>query len=344
MQVILIHSPTAGEGHPTRAALIHALAQAGHDPVYRSRDGAEWHTTLDAPADLVVAVGGDGTVRVVALALAGRGVPLAVVPAGTANNIALTLGVCGALHEIVATWERARRVRLDVGVARGPWGERRFVEAVGFGAFARTIRDADGLREAGAVHDTNERDKRLCDDLRMLRDQVRDCRAAEARFVLDGDTISGRYVLASVMSIRSVGPNLLLAPEADPGDGLLDVVLVSQDAREHLVTHLDRRLAGSTDAPEVPVRRARRVSVEWDGPDVHFDSEVWPKQGDHLRAVETPLRVDIELTGGSVEALVSLGASPELGRVAPANAPPSPALASPSRACRPRRSLPSRQR
>lgn len=316
MQVTLIHSPTAGEGHPTRDALMNALAHAGHDPVYRSSDEAEWHTVLDFPADLVVAAGGDGTVREVALALAGRGVPLAVVPVGTANNIALTLGVFGALHEIVATWERARTVRLDVGVTRGPWGERRFIEAVGFGAFARTIRDADDLREAGAVHDANERDQRLFDDLRMLRNQVRDCCAAPARFVLDGDTISGRYVLASVMNIRSVGPNLLLAPDADPGDGLFDVVLVPEDARDHLTAHLERRLAGSNSAPAALVRRARRVLVEWDGPDVHFDSEVWPKQRDHLRAVETPLRVEIALTGESALALSSLGASPELGRVA----------------------------
>jgi diacylglycerol kinase (ATP) len=316
VQVTLIHSPTAGEGHPTRAMLMNALAQAGHDPVYRSSDEAEWHTALDAPADLVVVAGGDGTVKEVALVLAGRDVPLAVVPAGTANNIAFTLGVCGSLHEIVATWERARRVRLDVGVTRGPWGERRFVEAVGFGAFARTIRDADDLREAGAVHDANERDQRLVDDLRMLRNQVRGCRAAPARFVLDGDTISGRYVLASVMSIRAVGPNLLLAPEADPGDGLLDVVLVSEDAREHLVAHLDRRLAGSTDALSSSVRRARRVLVEWGGPDVHFDSEIWPERRELLRAVETPLAVEIELTGASVLALSSLGASPEPGRVA----------------------------
>lgn len=305
MRVTLIHSPTAGEGHPTRAALMAAIEQAGHDPVYLSSDGAEWRTALDAPADLVVVVGGDGTVKKVALELTGRGVPLAVVPAGIANNIALTLGAGGALDEVVATWERARRIRLDVGVTRGPWGERRFVEAVGFGAFARTIRDADDLREAEAKSDEAGREKRLREDLRLLRDCVRDCRAVEARFVLDGERISGWYLLAAAMIIRSVGPNLLLAPWADPGDGLLDVVLVPKDARAYLAAHLDDRLAGSTDAPTVPVRRARRVSVEWYGPDVHFDSEIWPKRRHLLGAVETPLMVDIELAGESVEALAA---------------------------------------
>ena len=64
-------------------------------------------------------------------------------PTGTANNIALWLGVSGSLEEIVDGLSRSRPREVDVGIATGPWGRKRFLEAVGLGAFARTIRDAD---------------------------------------------------------------------------------------------------------------------------------------------------------------------------------------------------------
>jgi diacylglycerol kinase family enzyme len=317
MRVTVIHSPTAGAGHPTRMALLDALARAGHEAVYWS-SGAEWRTGLGEATDLVVAAGGDGTVKNVALALAtaGQGVPLAVLPAGTANNIALTLGTSGPLEDLVSTWRDARRMRLDVGLIRGPWGEKRFIEGVGFGAFARTIRDADDLRAAHPEADETDRDERLNDDLRMLQKQVQSCIAVPATFVLDGEALTGRYILAAVMSIRSLGPNLMLAPSADPGDGMLDVALVPHDAREELEVHLARRIDGASDAPGVFVRRARRISVRWDGPDVHFDGEIWPKRRDRLGAIETPLEVEIELTGESVEALCPRLPLPAPGRVA----------------------------
>ena len=92
-----------------------------------------------ADAELIVAAGGDGTVAAVAREMPGRELALAVLPLGTANNIALSLGCDGPLDALIEHWTQARVIHADLGVARGPWGERRFVEGVGGGLVARSI-------------------------------------------------------------------------------------------------------------------------------------------------------------------------------------------------------------
>jgi hypothetical protein len=80
---------------------------------------------LDKRADLVAVAGGDGTVASVARRMVGRGIPVAVLPMGTANNIARSLGLLKkSFEELVEGWRDARRVPLDVGIVCGPWGER----------------------------------------------------------------------------------------------------------------------------------------------------------------------------------------------------------------------------
>ena len=138
MRITLIHNPRAGkqddgEGEDLRKL----LKKAGHKVRYHSSKDGEWKRSLKKPADLVVVAGGDGTVGKVTRRMVGRGVPVALLPSGTANNIARTLGLVERpFEDLVRGWEGARRVKLDVGIAAGPWGERYFVEGVGAGLFA----------------------------------------------------------------------------------------------------------------------------------------------------------------------------------------------------------------
>src|SRR4051812_25250682 len=117
--------------------LCKLLEDAGHKVRYRSSKEDDWKRSLKKPADLIVVAGGDGTVGKVARRMVGRGIPMSILPSGTANNIARTLGVLDLHFEkIVRAWDKPRRVKLDVGVAAGPWGERYFVEGIGAGIFA----------------------------------------------------------------------------------------------------------------------------------------------------------------------------------------------------------------
>lgn len=96
-------------------------------------------------ADTVVSLGGDGTVNLCAGAVVGTDVALGVVPCGTANDFARSLGIPQALDEAIAQLREARRTVIDVG-----WvNDRHFlnVASIGMGALvARAITSAHKRR------------------------------------------------------------------------------------------------------------------------------------------------------------------------------------------------------
>src|SRR5690606_7135637 len=85
------------------------------------------------PGDLVVAAGGDGTFGRVARRLVGSDRPLAILPLGTANNVARHLGLALDPSRAIAQLASAEERRMDVGVARGSFGTRLFFEGAGLG-------------------------------------------------------------------------------------------------------------------------------------------------------------------------------------------------------------------
>jgi diacylglycerol kinase family enzyme len=96
---------------------------------------------VDADAALVVVVGGDGTVRACAQALAGTGVPLAIVPVGSANLTARALGLPGRLVPALEVAFRGQDRRIDLGSADGA----AFAAMAGIGLDAAVIARARGL-------------------------------------------------------------------------------------------------------------------------------------------------------------------------------------------------------
>src|SRR5687767_3417066 len=141
MKVTIIHNPNAGKGEPSADSLIKALKEAGYDPRYQSSKEKKWSRILDKRADLFAIAGGDGTVARVARRLADReivSVPIGIVPLGTANNIAESLGVRAAekVKKTIATWQDAKRVTVDVGEATSDEENKLFIESVGTGFFA----------------------------------------------------------------------------------------------------------------------------------------------------------------------------------------------------------------
>src|SRR6185436_20576700 len=122
MKVALIHNPNAGDDSgPSTGQLQALIREAGHKVRLQSIEGRHWTETIDRKADLVVVAGGDGTVGEVARQLVGKGVPLAVLPLGTANNISRTLGIADkSVLQLIPGWASARRLHFDAGIATGP--------------------------------------------------------------------------------------------------------------------------------------------------------------------------------------------------------------------------------
>jgi diacylglycerol kinase family enzyme len=311
-RVTLFHNPKAGDESHEGDELMECLRAAGFEPTYQSTK-KNYKPALRDPGDLVVVAGGDGTIRKIATRLAGGGVPVAIVPLGTANNIAKTLGAVGDPRRLIEGLSTAKRKRFDVWAARGAWGEERFMEGAGFGLFTETMSALDEREEKKAFAPAGG-GERIAAALRALYEALPRFEPVELSVELDGRELSGRYLLLEAMNIRHVGPNLLLAPDADPGDGYLDLVLVEEDRRGELAGYLENRLDGKQEAPLLPARRGRHLRVVYERASLHLDDKLLPDESERSKksrgpkartaATASPFTLDVRIGQAALDFLV----------------------------------------
>lgn len=300
MRVTLIHNPSAGSTEHTESQeLSELLRRAGHEVRYQSCRQEAWEAVLELPADAVAVAGGDGTVARVAKAMAGRGVPVAPLPAGTANNIGRALGLAELPYEEIARgWESGRRVKLDIATARGPWGERPIIEGLGVGLFTEAIPEIDRSR---AVNGMPHADAKVSYSLQMLRELLQRYEPFGLDARMDGKDVSGTFLLFEAMIMPLVGPNLYLAPDARMGDGCFELVVATPSERERVARYLESWQDGKARLPVLPTLRGKRLRIEKCGARVHLDDELWPSETDGGRAGGP---IELVMQGDSVELVV----------------------------------------
>jgi diacylglycerol kinase family enzyme len=279
LRVTLIHNPEAGdETRPTRGQLEALIKEAGHKVRYQSVKDDGWSKALKKDADLIVVAGGDGAIGKVARRIIGWKVPLAVLPMGTANNISRTLGIAHLpITLLIASWEKGQLVPFDTGIAEGPWGKRPFVEGFGTGLFPRAVPHIDANETMAEIADV---EVKVTYTLQLLREYLEKCPATEVKGTLDGENISGRYLLFEALLTQFIGPNLPLAPNILLDDGLFDVVMIHDHDREKLHEHLATWQEGALWPAEFKTRQGARLEIEWRGFPVHMDDKVWPREGE----------------------------------------------------------------
>ena len=304
MRVTVIHNPGAGRHDAdTVKALTKLVRRAGHKPRLQSAKEKGWADVLDKKADLVVVAGGDGTVASVTRRMVGRGVPVAILPSGTANNVARSLGLLKTpFEDLVAGWRNARRVPLDVGIASGPWGERFFIEGLGAGLFAELlVRSEQNEAKKKKDKKTKRPSQVIQDALRRLKETAKTAEPVEISAQLDGVDISGSYLLFEAVNLPFVGPSLLIAPENRVGDGQLEVVLVPESRRAQLVRYLDQWHENRERGSLLPSRRGKHLQIEWTGFALHIDDKLRPRK--KAKADEIAGLVDVRVNDTAVEFL-----------------------------------------
>ena len=205
-------------------------------------------------ADSVASVGGDGAINIVASALvrAGSDMVLAPVPAGTVNLATQVLGLADA--QATADAVIAGRSRsIDVGETE----QGIFVLNASTGFDAAVIDDADDHSDA------------RFGQLSFLRAGLRRLRresGVHVRVESDGDvTFDGRAMSVIVMNVgQRVSDSLYVAPDAQPNDGVLDVVIVRADTVRRMAATV-WRLVRRREVPDRDAVRAQgcKVRVDW---------------------------------------------------------------------------------
>ena len=273
MRVLLIHNPKAGEGKHSRKQLMASLSRCGHQAFYQSIKERAWSKAFKKPVDLVIAAGGDGTVHKTAWQILDSGIPLAILPLGTANNLARSLGFGGSVDEILDSIHCGKSQPFDAGVARNGSHIDCFLEAAGGALFADYFPAAEANEQQGALPK-----EQLKEHLALLRELALDYPARHWKISMDGQDISGRYILWGAMNIRSAGPVLHLAPKARTDDGQLDFVAVRENQRKVFIKHVEAHLAGRKERVPLTPRRFRELTITSPSGRLHLDGEPWPEK------------------------------------------------------------------
>jgi diacylglycerol kinase family enzyme len=206
--------------------------------------------------------------------------PLSVIPLGTANNLARSLGFVGSPQEIISRIENGKKRAFDVGIARGPWGKRFLFEGAGGGLLADYLR---------AAKDTASNGKRLSKKQEMtrhvssLRQRLQNYPARKWKIDIDGKHVSGRYILWEALNIHSVGPALYLAGHASTKDGHFDLVCVSERDRSVLSKYLDTRLTEKKTKFPLPLRGFRELKITSKKATIHLDDKFWPRKEENAK-------------------------------------------------------------
>jgi diacylglycerol kinase (ATP) len=203
-------------------------------------------------ATVVFVWGGDGMVQRCIDALAGSGVTLAIIPAGTANLLASNLGIPRDIAKAVRIGLRGKTQAMDVGVMNG---ER-------FGVMAGTGFDALVMREVDSAQ------KETLGRLAYVRSAVNAMHAKRVHMKIRVDGTVWFEGKASSVLLGNVGTafgNLKLFPGASPTDGLLEVGVVTANSAFQWLRVFSRVAAGHLDrSPFIQTTKGKKITIELD--------------------------------------------------------------------------------
>lgn len=249
-------NPAAGRGGAVgRLARLRLLAGAAGAGLVVSKSGedvaVQARRAVEDGVERLVVAGGDGTMQQAVQGLAGSRCALGVVPLGTGNDLAGTLGVPADLDAAVALALGGAVRRIDLLRL----GERVSVSYVGVGFDAEVTRFANGVR-------------RLRGPLVYAYAVVHTLASfvpPTLRVEHDGGIFTGRAMFAVVANLPRFGGGMRIAPEARPDDGWLDLVIVHQLSRLALLGVFPRVYRGThVTHPAIEIHRTRRAAITVD--------------------------------------------------------------------------------
>jgi diacylglycerol kinase (ATP) len=272
MRANLIYNPNSGllnDVQPEDLQL--ALSQAGYEPIYSLTNKEEDLDPIIAGAEgLLVVAGGDGSVRSIVTRNLERKLPIAIIPMGTANNIARMYGITGKPLEVIAGLREPDKAYLDVGSVSAPWGQDYFLETFGIGLWAEVLKIY--RPEIG---------RSLARSISAGLQALSEYDPIHPSLWLDGKEIEGEYVLVEALNTNAFGPRIKAAPQADPSDGFFDLVFLQADQRENLIRYILAMLNEELlEMPGFELQRGRELRITWNGFPVHIDAEVRPRQAE----------------------------------------------------------------
>ena len=263
--IAVIFNPAAGRGRVLRAQLQRKLEQYADATEFEiaetsvsqnARELAE--IAIYNGAKIVAAAGGDGTLGEVLNAVHETNAKLAVLPLGTGNDFARTLGIGANLEFAIQTLFGRNCRTIDIGRATYGDKSRLFLNIAGCGFDALIARRIN----AGRTHPFWKHIGGVAAYLVATALELQRLRAARLRLKLDGELVDTRALLCAVANARSYGGGMKVAPDAQLDDGLFDICVIKEVTRLEFACAFPGVFKGSHVAhPRVEMFRARHIEI-----------------------------------------------------------------------------------
>jgi diacylglycerol kinase (ATP) len=273
-RVTVLTNPASGHGSAPHAAEraiaqlhrrgLDVVAIAGRDAEHARQlvDGA-----LERGMDALVVVGGDGIISLALQVLAQTDIPLAIVPAGTGNDHAREFRIPGKDPEAAADVVADGVVdTVDLGRVRAADGTEKWFGTVMAAGFDSLV--TDRTNRMSWPHGRMRYNLAIVAELSKLR-------LLPFRLSFDGgEELKIDLTLAAFGNTRSYGGGMLICPDADPSDGMLDVTMVASASRTRLIRLFPSLFTGKhVHRDEVQTARARTITVDSPGITAYADGE-----------------------------------------------------------------------
>lgn len=261
LKVLAIVNPVAGRGRARKiwTFLERKLARSGveYSVEWTERPGHAIALAGEASAggfSRVLAVGGDGTLREIVQGTLGSGVEVGLIPAGSGNDFCRTLMIPADPVRALEIALGNSVIQLDVGELNG----KAYLNVAGCGIDAEIASlAATKLRFLGG------RLSYLASALVQLATH----RPRRYDIIVDGRVISTHAYLIAAANGRYYGGGMMIAPDADPSDGMLDICIVRDMTKAEFAANLPRVYSGRhVDHPLVEILRGRRIVLQTDHP------------------------------------------------------------------------------
>ena len=235
------------------------------------------HKALEDGIRLFVACGGDGTIDVMAGALAGTNATLGIIPTGTQNNVALSLGIPTDIPAAIAILRTGRRIKVDMGLATCGEIKRPFLEVCSVGLLSALFPSADDIQHGNLG--------RIGDFLATMVASL----PAEMHLILDGkQEINTACHVVLVSNMPYIGPHYQVGTPASMNDGLLDVLLFADLSKMDLLGYAVQvaRADGGPEDERIQHYHVHRIDVN--------TNPAMLVMADGLSLGEGPLRISVQ--------------------------------------------------
>jgi diacylglycerol kinase (ATP) len=203
---------------------------------------------------VVIALGGDDTVEAIIRGLTGSKTQLGIIPAGTANNLAKSLGIPPDAQEACALIASGHVRKLDMGQIQVKQGKKfHFFELVSIGITAALYPDAEDIRKG---------------DLSKIKDAVltffKHKTTPKVRLTMDGGSkITVETMLVTVSNVPLIGLNFLVAPDASMDDGLMDISVYPDFTKSELALYFGKVMnEGHTSDGTIQRYRSSKLKIK----------------------------------------------------------------------------------